>query len=131
MVIPNWVRTLNKVFTNRLMMLIAGRRFSPIAVVEHLGRRSGKRYRTPIMVAPEADGFVFALTYGPGVDWYHNVLAAGECRLRWQGKEYPLCDPVPIEPATALPAFSPFPRLVLRASRLEHFFKMKAQEAVP
>jgi hypothetical protein len=33
------------------------------------------------MVEPTTDGVVIALTYGPEVDWYRNVLAAGHCEL--------------------------------------------------
>jgi deazaflavin-dependent oxidoreductase (nitroreductase family) len=126
MYIPNWVRYANKHFTNRIMMVIAGAAGSPIAVVGHTGRRSGKSYRTPVLLAQVAGGFVFALTYGPGVDWYRNVLAAGECRLRWHGKEYPLCQPETIAREAALPAFHPLPRFFLRIAGMQYFFRMKA-----
>jgi hypothetical protein len=36
-------------------------------------------YETPIFVEPFDRGFVIELTYGPQVDWYKNVLAAGGC----------------------------------------------------
>jgi deazaflavin-dependent oxidoreductase (nitroreductase family) len=127
MVIPNWVRFVNKGFTNRLMMLIAGGRGSPIAVVGHTGRRSGKSYRTPVMVAPIPGGFIFALTYGPGVDWFRNVLAAGRCSLRWQGKDFALRAPEKIGRAAALPAFHPLPRLLLRIAGMQHFFRMETR----
>lgn len=46
-------------------------------LVRHVGRRSGKPYETVIMVWPLRASFVIALTYGPKVDWYQNLLAAG------------------------------------------------------
>jgi len=131
MYIPNWVRYANKRFTNRLMMKIAGASASPIAVVGHAGRRSGQAYETPVMVAPVPGGFVFALTYGPGVDWYRNVLAAGGCSLRWHGQGYSLREPETLERGAALPAFHPLPRLVLRAAGMQHFFKMKCRAVKP
>ena len=48
--------------------------------VEHVGRTSGRRYRTPMMAFLSADRrrLMFALTYGPGAHWVLNALAAGE-----------------------------------------------------
>src|SRR5258706_7565855 len=68
--------TLNPV-TRRL----AGTSFGPFASVQHVGRRSGKPYATPIIVSPAADGLVIELTYGPAVDWHQNLLAAGGFHL--------------------------------------------------
>ncbi len=131
MYIPNWVRYANKRFTNRLLMKIAGVRGSPLAVVGHAGRRSGKPYETPVLVAPVAGGFVFALTYGPRVDWYRNILAAGACSLRWHGQGYDLREPETIAPTIALPTFHPLPRLLLRIAGMQHFFRMKSKLAGP
>ena len=52
MKIPNKVRYVNKRFTNRLMMKIAGKKHSPIVLIEHIGRLSGKVLPVPIMAAP-------------------------------------------------------------------------------
>ena len=122
---PNRIRYFNKHVLNRATLRIAGAAYSPIAAVQHVGRRSGKPYETPVIVEPFADGFVFALTYGPKVDWYRNVLAAGECGLRWHGGTYRLTNPEPIRVEAALPAFPPLPRLILRTVGIQHFFKME------
>src|SRR3954452_3417920 len=50
---------------------------APFALVRHVGRRSGRAYATPLVVARVAGGFVVELTYGPDVDWYRNITAAG------------------------------------------------------
>ena len=68
--------TLNR-WTTRLPR--AGR--GPFSLVRHVGRTSGKRYETPIIVAPAEGGFIAELTYGENVDWYRNVVAAGGCEL--------------------------------------------------
>src|SRR5258708_38653165 len=62
-------------------------------VVVHGGRRSGRRYETPVNVFPAAEGYVLALTYGPDTDWAKNVLAAGGCELRTRGRTVPLSSP--------------------------------------
>ena len=53
------------------------RRFSNFAVVEHIGRSSGRTYRTPINLFRSEDGYLAALTYGPKADWVKKGLAAG------------------------------------------------------
>jgi deazaflavin-dependent oxidoreductase (nitroreductase family) len=69
------------------------RHVRPLAVVEHEGRRSGTRYRTPVMAFRSGETFTVALTYGRDVDWVRNVLAAGGCRIVYKGGSYTLADP--------------------------------------
>jgi deazaflavin-dependent oxidoreductase (nitroreductase family) len=124
----NRMRYFNKRLLNRVTIKIAGFAHSPISIVNHVGRKSGKTYQTPIIVEPQENGFVFALTYGPQVDWYRNILAAGHCNLRWHGDTYALGEPEPIDVEAALPAF-PLPfRPVLRILGKKDFFRMVIQE---
>ncbi|HNR01632.1 MAG TPA: hypothetical protein PKK59_03770 [Anaerolineaceae bacterium] len=128
MKIPNKVRYINKKFTNRLMMLIAGRKGSPIGVLHHTGRRSGKRYSIPILAAPTTGGFAFALTYGDHVDWYRNVLATGGATLTWRGRDYQLRSPLSIS-ADMGRMFFPQPwRALLFVMRTADFFCMTIEE---
>lgn len=124
MPIPDRVRFINKRFTNHLTAGWAGKRFSPIALVLHIGRKSGCLYRTPVLTVERADRFVFALTYGDRVDWYQNVLAAGGCDLLWQGKKFHLQHPQQIPPQEGLREF-PFPqRGVLKWLHIAGFFAL-------
>jgi hypothetical protein len=68
---------------NPLVLRLAGRRYAPIAVVRHAGRRSGRRYATPVVAFPTHGGFVISLPYGSGVSWCRNVLAGA--RRPWGG----------------------------------------------
>jgi deazaflavin-dependent nitroreductase family protein len=124
MPIPNRIRYFNKRFTNRILALIAGKKASPIALVQHEGRRSGKRYQTPVMAEKSGESFIFALTYGTGVDWYQNVLAAGFCRLHWRGREYPLAHPEVLSPSEGLAAYPNPQRAVLKRLKNNDFFRM-------
>jgi deazaflavin-dependent oxidoreductase (nitroreductase family) len=45
--------------------------------LEHQGRRTGHRYRTPVLLFGSGSERVVAMTYGPTTDWARNVLAAG------------------------------------------------------
>ena len=121
----------NKRILNPVMLKFAGS-VSPFAVIRHVGRRSGKPYKTPLIVMPAADGFVIALTYGPEVDWYRNLRAAGRATLVWRGREYAIAQPEPLDSQTGLLAFpAPF-RLILRTlNRIEHFAKVRSQIVVP
>jgi deazaflavin-dependent oxidoreductase (nitroreductase family) len=62
-------------------------------VVEHRGRRSGRRYRTPVLALPVDGGYVVSLFYGADRDWVRNVLAAGGCTLRCNGRQPQLTRP--------------------------------------
>ena len=125
----NRIRSFNKHFLNRILRQLAFRSRGPFAIVYHVGRRSGKPYETTIMVEPAPDGFVFALTYGPEVDWYRNVLAAGQCTLLWHGKTYALEQPEPFPMQAALPLYSRFKRMVLRRLGTRNFVYMKYQHS--
>src|SRR5262249_15386722 len=66
----------------------AGRRHSIFAVIHYTGRRSGRKYATPIRVVQQGDSFIVPLTYGPRTSWYVNLVANfGE--LQWQGQRIP------------------------------------------
>ncbi|HTY34067.1 nitroreductase/quinone reductase family protein [Mycobacterium sp.] len=84
----------NKRMANKLVTSVgrAGRPHSIFAVLEHTGRRSGRRYATPIRVVEQPGGFIVPLTYGPKTNWYVN-LQARPGQLHWQGRTIPVGDP--------------------------------------
>jgi deazaflavin-dependent oxidoreductase (nitroreductase family) len=92
MPIPLAVGKWNKAGLNRVTRRIAP--WAPgMGLIVHRGRRSGRRYETPVQLFPADDGYVIALTYGPGADWTKNVLAAGGCELRTRGRTVQLTEP--------------------------------------
>ena len=86
------MRRVNRVFTNPLLGTIAWL-LPPLAVVHHVGRRSGRRYRTPVVAFHTADGFVIPMTYGRDVDWARNLRAAGGGELVQMGRRISLRNP--------------------------------------
>lgn len=122
------MRSFNKHILNRVTRRFAQFHRGPFALVRHVGRRSGKPYETPIMVQRVGDSFLIALTYGPDVDWYRNVQAAGHCTLRWHGRTYALEKPEPMAVDAALPAFPVFERMILRLRGTRHFVRMPYHE---
>src|SRR5437879_2623220 len=108
----NRIRIFNKYVTNRILRGFASFSRGPFAIIRHVGRRSGKSYETTIMVWPLGEGFVIALTYGPEVDWYRNILAARGCTVFWHRRVYAVGKPEPIDVKTALPTFPAVFRLI-------------------
>jgi len=63
-------------------------------LIGYVGRRSGRRYRTPINAFRRGNDWVFALTYGSDAQWVKNVLVAGEAELTKGRRTIHLVDPV-------------------------------------
>src|ERR671933_3059084 len=118
------IRYFNKYVFNRLMLRFAGSSRSRFAVVRHVGRRSGRLYETPIIVAPMGADVVVALTYGPQVDWYRNLQATRHGTLRRDGRTYAITAMEPISRAAALQQFSALQRQILRLLGIEHFVRV-------
>ena len=88
------VRQFNKHVLNPVMLLLAGRKRWYASAIEHVGRRSGGRYTTPVVAGGTPDdGFIVPLPYGTEIDWLRNVLAAGTASLRSRGITYQVTDP--------------------------------------
>ena len=116
----------NRRLPNRVIGQIAGRRLSPVGLMVHQGRRSGRRYRTPVMPLPLRDGFLVSLPYGPERDWVRNVLAAGRCTLRRGGRSFELADPRLLDAAGAAPLLPALLRPALRVVPGVRFLRLSA-----
>ncbi len=129
MPIPRVVRRWNKVGLNRITRRIAPR-MPGFGVVVHRGRRSGRLYETPVNVFRAADGYVLALTYGPDTDWVKNVLAAGGCELKVQGRTARLTSPRLFRDESRHD-IRPFERQVLRLLGVSEFLSLKTGPPLP
>jgi deazaflavin-dependent oxidoreductase (nitroreductase family) len=90
--LPYFLRHVNRVFTNPVLGAIAWL-VPPLAVVHHVGRRSGRAYRSPVVAMGDASGYVIPMTYGRDVDWARNLLAAGGGELERMGRRVRLRNP--------------------------------------
>jgi deazaflavin-dependent oxidoreductase (nitroreductase family) len=95
------------------------------AVLQHRGRRSGRSYATPVAARRTTGGFLISLAFGPDVDWLRNIEAAGECAIRWKGRDYREVDPQVVGWDRAKSAFNPAQRLVLRVARIKAFVQLR------
>ena len=72
------------------------------------------------------DGFVIALTYGPGTDWVRNVLATGGATIEYGGRDVVVDEPRLTDIAEAS-RWMPLPvRLALRLMRVDEFLAFHA-----
>jgi len=94
------VRRFSRTVVNPRMLKTAGAPGAYASLVLNAGRRTGREYRTPVVAAPTADGFVIALPYGTTSNWVRNVLANGSATLVHEGATYRVDRPeiVPLGP---------------------------------
>lgn len=79
--VVNTVRRMNRSLTNPRVMRTAGNAGTQTSVIEHIGRRSGKTYETPVDIIETTTRLLIALPYGARTDWLRNVLAAGSATV--------------------------------------------------
>ena len=122
-----WLAKINIAFTNRITGLFAG--WLPgFGILKHLGRKSGRVYRTPVNVFRASNGFIIALTYGSQSEWVKNVFATGGCELRTRGKRYELSAPHVVHDPTR--GRFPIPvRVVLRLVGADEYMELSKSPA--
>jgi deazaflavin-dependent oxidoreductase (nitroreductase family) len=124
MPLPERLARFNRIVTNRIARRLAGR-VPGFAIVEHVGRRSGRTYRTPVNIFRNGeDRYVIALTYGRDSKWVRNVLAAGGAEVVTRGRRLRLVEPVVVrdEQRTMMPAGV---RSVLGVIRVDDFMVLR------
>jgi deazaflavin-dependent oxidoreductase (nitroreductase family) len=119
------IRTSNKYLLNPLMLQLAGKRFWYASAVEHTGRRSGKRYRTPIVADRSGDHLVIPLPYGTQVDWVRNVLTAGGATVVRKGDTFAAVAPEIIDATQALPMVTQDHRRSFERVGIGHFLRLR------
>ncbi|APE14126.1 peptidase [Mycobacterium sp. WY10] len=111
--VPRAVANFNRAVTNPM-----ARSLTPwlpcLGTLEHIGRKSGKRYRTPLLVFKTRDGYVILIGYGPESDWLKNVMAGSPIILHKRGKAIALASPRIVSKSEAAPLVAPAPRLFYR-----------------
>lgn len=126
MTMPMAVARFARDYVNPVARRFAGR-VPPFAIMRHVGRSSGKEYWTPTMVFRTDDGFVIALTYGPGTDWVRNVRAAGGATIEYRGREITVDGPRVTDGAEARQWLPAVVRNVLRVMRVDDFLMIQGR----
>ncbi|WP_067540600.1 nitroreductase family deazaflavin-dependent oxidoreductase [Nocardia crassostreae] len=111
---PAWLPRVNRLVTNRLVGLTAGK-LPPYTVIHHVGRKSGRAFRTPVAGVYRDGLFLVPLLYGDRSDWVRNVLAADGAEVTYRGRTRKLTTPRVLDAAGAATLPEPahlFTRLV-------------------
>jgi deazaflavin-dependent oxidoreductase (nitroreductase family) len=119
------IRTSNKFVLNPVMGLLAGRKNFYAAAIEHTGRKSGKRYSTPVAAERTPDGYLVPLAYGTGVDWLRNLMATGRAAVSADGQTHEVTAPEVIDAATALPMLAPARRRRYERLGVAHYLHVR------
>src|SRR5262249_49064763 len=101
--------------TNPILGPLAGLA-PPLAVVHHVGRKSGREYRTPVVAFRSDAGFVIPMTYGRDVDWARNITRARGCEVQQMGQRFKLRRPRIVGFKAAEPHLPALARPLVRAA---------------
>src|SRR3954447_4772618 len=102
MPLPRRLAKFNRIATNRVLGPLA-RHLPGFAIVSHVGRRSGRTYRTPVNLFRHGDRYVIVLMYGADSQWVRNVLAAGGADIETRGRRLHVVGPEVVrDPARSL-----------------------------
>jgi deazaflavin-dependent oxidoreductase (nitroreductase family) len=126
------IRPVTKVL-NPVMLKLAGRRHAMIAAqVRHVGRKSGRRYVTPVGAGLAGGTMVIPLTFGNQSDWSRNIRAAGGGSIRLNGVDYQVHGPELADWAQAGPivraAFRPVMRAGFRMLGIRQFLLLTVDD---
>jgi len=99
-----------------------------MGVVVHIGRKTGRGYRTPVLVLRRGSRFLIALTYGRDAEWVRNAVAQNGCEFETEGLRLRLSNPYLFhdEKRRAMPGFV---RFVLGLLNVSDFLELKVSEA--
>jgi deazaflavin-dependent oxidoreductase (nitroreductase family) len=115
-------------YVDPVLRPVAGR-LPGFGIVTHVGRKTGRAYRTPVNVFRRGDTYLFFLTYGSEAQWVKNILAAGRCTLHTRGEDVTLVEPELINDPDLRPA-PPVARFIeKRLAGATEYLRMRACRA--
>ncbi|WP_345751425.1 nitroreductase family deazaflavin-dependent oxidoreductase [Microbacterium rhizophilus] len=124
-----FLRVLNRTL-NPLTLRAARSGRGPFSLVEHVGRRTGRVFEAPLILARVDGGFVAELTYGDQVNWYRNVVTGGG-RVLWRGEWYRITGVSPCGVDEGMRAFGVPAAWVLRVLRRREFRLLRVEADQP
>jgi len=114
-----------------LALRSAGKEGSSTSVVHHVGRRSGRKYETPVVAVQHDDSFLIALPYGKRTDWLKNVLQNGSATIVTNGHTYAVDRPEVIAMADASRYFRPREQRMQRQFHVEFALQLRRRLEAP
>lgn len=103
------------------LLLPLARRLPPLAVVHHVGRKTGRHYENPVMAFETEEGWIVSLAYGSDVQWARNLERARGGELTRSGRTHRVGAVHAIAWDRAAPSLPPWARGALRSASVEDF----------
>ena len=129
MPLPRAITTVNREVLNKVMVHLAGHGW--FVELEHVGRRTGRIFRVPMLAFDGGDHVTVALTYGRGVDWLANLRAAGGGRMHLRDELLTLGAPVLLDEAEGLRRMPQPPRAMLPVLGCHDFVEIPVLSRAP
>lgn len=126
----NGIRIFNKHIFNRITLKFAETEKGPFSVVYHVGRRSDRVYRTPVVATYIGGTIIIGLSYGEHVDWLRNILAQGGCEMVRKKKRISATQPEVIDAAVALAILPDKRRKIFERFKVEKFLRLLVVEKI-
>ena len=114
---------------NRLTSRMARTSHGPFSLIRNVGRKSGRTYKTPVILAQLREGFIAELTYGENVNWYRNIVAADGCVVVHHRREYRVTHIEPCSAEYGRGAYAAPFRLILKAAGRQEFRLLRTDES--
>ena len=121
----------NKKVLNPFTLSFSGRPHSPYAIVQHIGRKSGRRYATPVLAKETDGGFIIPLPYGEEADWHCNLQAAGEAVIAWHGHAYRIASPTVVAPSEATHVYDSVTARLLDGAHVDKYLRVTCSPGEP
>jgi deazaflavin-dependent oxidoreductase (nitroreductase family) len=119
------IRPLTRLLNPLILRIAGGWWFPMFSLLRHRGYRSGRPYSTPVTAMPSGGWFWLGLTFGRDSGWAKNVLAAGECTIRYRGTEYHLVEPAVLDGAGARSELPPVMRFAVSLIGMSEVLRMR------
>jgi hypothetical protein len=119
------IRKFNRVILNPITKLFAGRLF--YSLVYHIGRRSDKKYSTPVFAAIRNEHIYIPLPYGANTDWILNVQAKGKCDVKVKGQLYSSTAPEIVDATMALSVFPSIIRWAFERASVNQYLRLRIE----
>ncbi len=122
-----FLKVLNRTL-NPLAVRLAKSGRGPFSLVRNVGRKSGRIFETPVILAETAGGLVAELTYGDQVNWYRNIVAGGG-EIVHRGRTYRILGVEPLSAEDGLRAYGSARSTILRMLRRHEFRLIRIEPA--
>lgn len=128
--LPLRITKFNRDYLNKALIRLAGK--GAFVDLEHVGRKSGTVYHTPLMAFRDGDSITIVLTYGPNVQWLKNITAAGRCRLRYRDRLLTLGAPASIPASVGVQRLpQPQRKLIEKVFKIKDFIELPILDDQP